>query len=74
VVFPALVPVGATPPAATGSYDFGLQQVTDGWSRAFRFEGSRFVRYAAYKEAEDNARTEPAGVWASCGGDFHAPL
>jgi endonuclease YncB( thermonuclease family) len=36
------------------------------------YEDEPFARLAAYRAAETKARSEGAGVWGRCGGDFHS--
>lgn len=64
---------GDLPPIADGQpYDIGKVQVLAGNSPAYRYEGSRFARYGAYRTTEQQARAANSGVWGKCGGVFHS--
>ena len=64
---------GDLPPIANGQpYDLGKAQVSAGHSPAYRYEGSRFARYADYRTTEQEARASSRGVWGACGGNFHS--
>ena len=53
---------GDLPPFADGQpYDIRKVQVLAGNSTAYRYEGSRFARYGAYRTTEQQARTANSG-------------
>jgi endonuclease YncB( thermonuclease family) len=55
-----------------GRRDLGKLQIRRGWAMTYVYEGEPFARLAAYRAAEAAARSEGAGVWGRCGGDFHS--
>jgi micrococcal nuclease len=44
-----------------------------GWARVYVFEGRRFARRGAFRDAAGAARRARRGVHRRCGGDFHRP-
>ena len=55
-----------------GGRDLGKVQIRRGWAMTYVYDQKPFVRLAAYRAAEVEAKDEGAGVWGSCGGDFHS--
>ena len=53
--------------------DLAAAQLRAGWASTYVYGNDPFQRYGAYARAERAARAHARGVWAACGGDFHAP-
>ena len=49
------------------------QQLRAGWATVYRPGARTPPRFAADRREERAARMARRGVWAACGGDFHAP-
>lgn len=56
-----------------GTRQLELAQLRRGWAEVYRFEGQRFDGLSRFQAAGRAARRATRGVWAACGGDFHAP-
>jgi endonuclease YncB( thermonuclease family) len=55
-----------------GHRDLGKLQIRRGWATTYVYEDEPFARLAAYRSVQAKARSEGAGVWSRCGGDFHS--
>jgi micrococcal nuclease len=53
--------------------DLGRQMVRGGFADVYVYEDRPFKRLKAYRAAARKARDEHAGVYGTCGGDFHRP-
>lgn len=51
--------------------DVGKAMVASGWAKPYVYRGVPFERAGAYRDAARSARTQGAGVYGACGGDFH---
>jgi endonuclease YncB( thermonuclease family)/PKD repeat protein/glucose/arabinose dehydrogenase len=56
---------------ASGRGSFARAQLRAGWARVHVSE-KPFRRLASFEVAEASAREATRGIWAQCGGDFHA--
>jgi endonuclease YncB( thermonuclease family) len=55
-----------------GRRDLGKLQIRRGWAMTYVYEDEPFARLVAYRAAQAEAKSGGAGVWGSCGGDFHS--
>jgi micrococcal nuclease len=55
-----------------GAIDAGEAMIRAGYSRVYVFENRPFQRIAAYRQAEQAAKSQDVGVWRDCAGNFHS--
>jgi micrococcal nuclease len=55
----------------TDGVDVGAEMLRAGWATVYVFERD-FQRLPQYRDAENEAREDEAGVWSRCNGDFIA--
>jgi micrococcal nuclease len=58
---------------ARDGLDLGRAQVRHGFADVYVYEDRAFRRLSSYRAAARRARDAHAGVYGTCGGDFHRP-
>lgn len=49
-------------------------QVRRGWAEVYLYDHNPFEQVRRFRRAQAKARSEGAGVWGRCGGDFHSAI
>jgi micrococcal nuclease len=55
-----------------GGRNLDRVQVRDGWGYVYVYEDEPFELVRGFRQAQESAEREGAGVWSKCRGDFHS--